>query len=110
LLRSFIASMALTHTPAEVQFFCLDFGGGSLRGLDDLPHVCGVANRREIEAVRRTVAEVTAILDEREARFSELGTDIAEWRRKRAGGEVTDDPFGDVFLVVDNWSSRNPSP
>jgi S-DNA-T family DNA segregation ATPase FtsK/SpoIIIE len=105
LLRTFVTSMALTHTPAEVQFFCLDFGGGSLRGLDDLPHVCGVANRREIEAVRRTVSEVVAILDEREARFAELGTDIAEWRRKRATGEVTDDPFGDVFLVVDNWTT-----
>ena len=105
LLRTFITSMALTHTPAEVQFFCLDFGGGSLRGIDELPHVCGVANRREIEAVRRTVSEVTAILDEREARFAELGTDIADWRKKRASGAVTDDPFGDVFLVVDNWTT-----
>ncbi len=105
LLRTFITSLALTHTPYEVQFFCLDFGGGSLRGLDELPHVCGVANRREIEAVRRTVSEVTAILDEREARFAELGTDIAEWRKKRASGAVTDDPFGDVFLVVDNWTT-----
>ena len=27
LLRSLIAALALTHTPAEVQFYCLDFGG-----------------------------------------------------------------------------------
>jgi S-DNA-T family DNA segregation ATPase FtsK/SpoIIIE len=104
MLRSMLASMALTHSPREVQFFCLDFGGGALRGLDGLPHLSGVAGRRDVEAVRRTVAEVNALIDDREARFTELGIDsIAAYRRRRAAGELTDDPFGDVFLVVDGW-------
>ncbi|HEX6499547.1 MAG TPA: type VII secretion protein EccCa [Micromonosporaceae bacterium] len=104
LLRSLLCSLALTHTPWEVQFFCLDFGGGGLRGLDGLPHLSGVAMRRDVEAVRRTVAEATALMDEREARFTALGIDsIATYRRRRATGEITDDPFGDVFLVVDGW-------
>jgi len=30
LLRSLVCSLALTHTPREVQVFCLDFGGGAL--------------------------------------------------------------------------------
>jgi S-DNA-T family DNA segregation ATPase FtsK/SpoIIIE len=106
LLRSMLCALALTHTPGEVQFLCLDFGGGALRGLDGLPHLCGVAGRRDTEAVRRTVAEATALLDEREARFAKLGIDsIATYRRRRASGEVTDDPFGDVFLVVDGWGT-----
>ncbi len=29
-LRSLIMALALTHTPREVQFYCLDFGGGTL--------------------------------------------------------------------------------
>ena len=29
-LRSLICALALTHTPEEVQVYCLDFGGGSL--------------------------------------------------------------------------------
>ncbi|MET0495344.1 MAG: type VII secretion protein EccCa, partial [Actinoplanes sp.] len=33
MLRSLLASLALTHTSREVQFFCLDFGGGALRSL-----------------------------------------------------------------------------
>lgn len=106
MLRSLLASLALTHTPGEVQFFCLDFGGGALRSLAGLPHLSGVAGRREAEAVRRTVAEVVALLDEREARFTSLGIDsIGTYRRQRAEGKVTDDPFGDVFLVVDGWST-----
>jgi S-DNA-T family DNA segregation ATPase FtsK/SpoIIIE len=104
MLRSLLCSLALTHTPWEAQFFCLDFGGGALRALDGLPHLSGVAGRRDAEAVRRTVAEVVALLDEREARFAALGIDsIATYRRRRATGEITDDPFGDVFLVVDGW-------
>jgi DNA segregation ATPase FtsK/SpoIIIE, S-DNA-T family len=106
ILRSMLAALALTHTPREVQFFCLDFGGGALRGLDGLPHLSGVAGRRDAEAVRRTVAEVAAILDAREARFAELGIDsMASYRRRRADGQLTDDPFGDVFLVVDGWGT-----
>ncbi|SCF44963.1 DNA segregation ATPase FtsK/SpoIIIE, S-DNA-T family [Micromonospora purpureochromogenes] len=106
LLRSMIASLALTHTPREAQFFCLDFGGGALRSLDGLPHVAGVAGRRDTEAVRRTVAEVVAILDDRETRFAQHGIDsVASYRRRRAAGEFADDPFGDVFLVVDGWNT-----
>ncbi|WP_320065904.1 type VII secretion protein EccCa [Micromonospora sp. RTGN7] len=104
MLRSMLASLALSHTPREVQFFCLDFGGGALRSLIRLPHVAGVARRRDTEAVRRTVAEVVTIIDEREARFAQHGIDsVASYRRRRAAGEFPDDPFGDVFLVVDGW-------
>ena len=74
MLRSLLCSLALTHSPREVQFFCLDFGGGTLRGLDGLPHLSGVAGRRDIEAVRRTVAEATTLIDEREARFGGFHT------------------------------------
>ncbi|SCF03233.1 DNA segregation ATPase FtsK/SpoIIIE, S-DNA-T family [Micromonospora haikouensis] len=106
LLRSLLASLALTHTPREAQFFCLDFGGGALRSLDGLPHTAGVAGRRDTEAVRRTVAEVVGIIDEREQRFAQHGIDsVAAYRRRRAAGEFADDPFGDVLLVVDGWNT-----
>ncbi|HEV7824385.1 MAG TPA: type VII secretion protein EccCa [Mycobacteriales bacterium] len=106
LLRTLVCSMALTHTPAETQFYCLDFGGGALSTLRGLPHVGGVAARTDVETVRRLVAEVTTVLDEREKRFAELGVDsMPTYRRRRAAGELTDDPFGDVFLVVDGWGT-----
>ncbi|HEV7707389.1 MAG TPA: type VII secretion protein EccCb, partial [Asanoa sp.] len=106
LLRTLISSLALTHTPREVAFMCLDFGGGTLRALDGLPHMAGVAGRRDIEAVRRSVGEATALLDEREQRFSERGIEsIAAYRRMRATGRFPEDPFGDLFLVVDGWGT-----
>ncbi len=104
LLRSLVMSTALTHTPAETQFYCLDFGGGTLASLEKLPHVGAVASRMEPDLVRRTVAEITSLVGEREQRFRRLGVDsIAEFRDRRRRGEVEGDAFGDVFLVIDGW-------
>ncbi len=99
-----MASLAMTHTPQQVQFYCLDFGGGTLAALSDMPHVGGVANRLDADRVRRTVAEVTSLLEQREREFAERGIDsMPTYRRMRASGEITGDGYGDVFLVVDGW-------
>ncbi|QKG22445.1 type VII secretion protein EccCa [Actinomadura verrucosospora] len=104
MLRSLITSLSLLHTPEEVQFYCLDFGGGTLGGLSGLPHVGGVSNRLNADRVRRTVAEVSTLLERREREFAERGIDtIATYRRLRAAGQIPGDGFGDVFLVVDGW-------
>jgi len=106
LLRTIILGLALTHTPQEVQIYCLDFGGGSLGPLRDLPHVGGVAGRLDALQVRRTVAEVSELLNNREARFAQHGIDsMVAYRKLRAAGRFTDDPYGDVFLVVDGWTT-----
>jgi len=99
-VRTLVSSLALLHTPAEVQFYVLDFGGGTLSALGGLPHVGGVATRAGGEQVRRTVAEMRALLDQRERSFAEHGTgSIAAYRQQAAAT----DGFGDVFLVVDGW-------
>lgn len=104
LLRTLVCSLALTHTPAEVQFYCLDFGG-ALGALEGLPHVGGVASRLRPEAVRRTVAEISALVEGREAAFSLHGIDsMAAYRRAVREGSSVFDGYGDVFLVVDGWS------
>jgi len=107
LLRSLISGFALTHTPDQVQFYCLDFGGGALGGMTALPHVGGVAARLSPDAVRRTVGEMATLLDVRERAFADFGVDsIATYRRMRADGRVPADRFApDVFLVVDGWAT-----
>jgi S-DNA-T family DNA segregation ATPase FtsK/SpoIIIE len=105
LLRSLLMSLALAHTPEEVQFFCIDFGGGTLASLDGLPHSGGVAGRLEPDTVRRIIAEVSGLLAAREQQFRSLGIDsMAEHRARKRRGELRDDPFGDVFLVIDGWA------
>ncbi|MET7424488.1 type VII secretion protein EccCa [Dactylosporangium sp. NPDC005555] len=103
LLRTLICALALTHSPREVQFYCLDFGGGTLGAISGLPHVGSVAGRLDADRVIRTVAEVSALIADRERRFAAEGVDsMAAYRARRAAGLV-DDPYGDVFLVVDGW-------
>ncbi|MFF6981111.1 type VII secretion protein EccCa [Streptomyces sp. NPDC008343] len=108
LLRTIISAFALTHTPHEVQFYGLDFGGGGLSAIAGLPHVGGAASRLDPERVRRTVAEVYGVLTRREEYFRSAGIDsIATFRKMRARGDIAfaDQPWGDVFLVIDGWGN-----
>ncbi|MEU7871201.1 type VII secretion protein EccCa [Dactylosporangium sp. NPDC049140] len=107
-LRTLVMTLALTHTPVEIQVYCLDFGGGQLAGLRELPHVGGVAGRLDTNRVRRTVGEVAGLLAAREQQFTAAGIDgMPTYRRRRAAGGAgsPDDGWGDVFLVVDGWVS-----
>ncbi len=104
MLRTLIMSMALTHTPEEVQFYCLDLGGGTLATTASLPHVGGVAGRLDPDLARRMVAELSALIAEREQRFRDQGIDsMVEYRNRKRRGEIKDDPYGDVFVLVDGW-------
>ncbi|GAB2924477.1 type VII secretion protein EccC [Rhodococcus aerolatus] len=103
LLRSLVMSLALTHTPEEVQFYCLDLGGGTFGPMQALPHVGSVAGRLDADLVRRTVAELTATVRERERRFRELGIESMAAYRARAARDGGRREFADVFLVLDGW-------
>ncbi|WP_129842777.1 type VII secretion protein EccCa [Streptomyces sp. RFCAC02] len=106
LLRTLIASFALTHTPVETQFYGLDFGGGGLSAVAGLPHVGGIASRLDPDRVRRTVAEVAGVLARREELFRTRGIDgMATFRRMRNTGALPDEAWGDVFLVIDGWAA-----
>ncbi|WP_145882072.1 type VII secretion protein EccCa [Streptomyces sp. BK340] len=106
LLRTLITALALTHTPREVQFYCLDFGGGTLSSIRDLPHTGGVTGRHDAERVARTISEINSIIDRREQRFAAEGIDsVASFRQRHAAGEFSDDAHGDVFLVIDGWNT-----
>ncbi len=116
-MRTLIMAAAATHTPEQLQFFCLDFGGGTLGSVTNLPHVGGVAGRMDADRIRRTVAEVVGLLREREVRFRDLGIEsMRDFRQRKARlAEMTPDAaardplsrdeFGDVVLVVDGWAT-----
>ncbi len=106
-LQTFILSAASLHSPRDVTFYCLDYGGGQLRALEDLAHVGSVASPLEPERIRRTFGELEQLLRSRQQR---------ETFRDRHG---PDDGFGQAFLVIDNlyafsrdntdqFNTRNP--
>ncbi|OBK44975.1 type VII secretion protein EccCa [Mycobacterium sp. 1081908.1] len=108
-LQTFILSAANLHSPREVTFYCLDYGGGQLRALDGLAHVGSVASALEPERIRRTFGELEQLLLARQQREA--------FREKH--GSAPDDGYGEVFLVIDNlyafgrdntdqFNTRNP--
>ncbi|MCB9441536.1 MAG: type VII secretion protein EccCa [Mycolicibacterium sp.] len=116
-LRTLIMAAAATHTPEQIQFFCLDFGGGTLISLANLPHVGGVSGRMDADGIRRTVAEVSGVLRSRELLFRDLGIEsMRDFRQRKAHlatlppevaaqDPLSQDKFGDLFLVIDGWAS-----
>ncbi|NTY61247.1 type VII secretion protein EccCa [Mycolicibacterium sphagni] len=104
-LTTFVLSAAALHSPRDVTFYCLDYGGGRLRGLEGLAHVGSVASPLEPERIRRTFGELEQLLRS---------------RQRDAGGQGGyQDEHGEVFLVIDNlyafgrdntdqFNTRNP--
>lgn len=110
-LQTFVISAASCHSPREVTFYCLDYGGGQLRDVEDLAHVGSVASPLEPERIRRTFGELEQLLMARQQREA--------FRDRRADSPGLDDGFGEVFFVIDNlyafsrdntdqFNTRNP--
>ena len=106
-LQTLICSAALTHTPEQVQFYCLAYSSTALTTVARLPHVGEVVGPTDPYGVRRSVAEILALVRERKRSFLEFGIPSMEvFRRRKFDGEagpVPNDGFGDVYLVIDNY-------
>ena len=107
MLRTVMLSAMLTHSPEEMQFYCIDFGGGTLAPYANAPHVGSVASRNDPELVSRVVAEIRSLVIERERLFQALAVEsIQDFRAKRRAGELPEGTrAADVFLLIDNWGA-----
>ncbi|MBJ7610078.1 MAG: type VII secretion protein EccCa [Candidatus Dormibacteraeota bacterium] len=102
LLRTLVVDLASRHGPDEVQFYCLDLGGGGLFTLADLPHVGAMVGRGEVEMTARLLREMRALIDERAAAFRDQEvTSLADHRRALSGAGGPSVGAADVFLLVD---------
>ncbi len=100
-LRTIAAAVALGQPRADrVPFVhCLDFAGRGLRPLEVLPHVASVVGEDDPDRVRRLLADLGALLDERAERFSALGAaSLAEYRAARPGDEIHR-----TWLLIDGY-------
>ncbi|WP_163752587.1 type VII secretion protein EccCa [Mycolicibacter minnesotensis] len=108
-LQTFILSAAALHSPREVSFYCVDYGGGQLRALDGLAHVGSVASGLEPDKIRRTFGELEQLLTARQQREAFRDGSIGAFN----------DGYGEVFLIIDNlygfsrdntdaFNTRNP--
>ena len=106
LLRTFVLSLALTHTPQEVGVYGLDLVGGGLQALSGLPHVGGIAGRADRERAGRTAEEVRNMLATREDLFREHGIDsVDQLRSLHAAGRLPELASAEIVLVIDGFGA-----
>ncbi|MCB8984524.1 MAG: hypothetical protein H6659_11910 [Ardenticatenaceae bacterium] len=74
-LRTLVASLAATHSPAELHVYILDFGGRQMSVLRDLPHVGQIITPDEEEKVTRLLRKLDQELNRRKTVLSDAGAD-----------------------------------
>ncbi|MGH8876397.1 MAG: type VII secretion protein EccCb, partial [Stackebrandtia sp.] len=110
LLRTLVSSLALRYPPGQIACYCIDYGGGALTPLSELPHVAAVAPRSDPELVARTLADVKHLLDVRETAMRDHRLDSADrLRHARAQGRIPAEIAGDVVLIIDGWGALRDS-
>lgn len=89
-LTTLLTSLALTHTPEEVQFYILEFGSGTLRVMDGFPHTGSVIRLQEKEKVQRLLAFLDAELERRSSHETMSGENLSN--------------YAQIFVVVNNYA------
>ena len=100
-LRTLACSAAITPRGGPVHVYAVDFGAGSLRMLEQLPHVGAVIKGDDIERVARLFRMLKNQLDDRALRFAAVSaSNVAEYRVLAARPQ---EPR--ILLLIDGYPS-----
>lgn len=104
-LRTLLTAFIVTHSPQDVQLYCIDLGGGQLRAFESFPHVGAVCTKTYHEKIRLLIRLMYKVITDREILFRDHNIEsMATYRMRRQAGEFSAFPFGDVFLIIDNMA------
>lgn len=96
MLKTILWSLCQCFDPGEATVYILDCGGWSMKALEKLPHVGGVALDFEEEKMRKFPLLITDEIESRKRKFLEQGvSSITSYRE-------TGKPMPAVILAVDN--------
>ena len=99
LIQTLITSLALAHSPDEVNFYLLDFGGRLLTLFAPLPHVGGVILPDDGERLNRLLRFLSRELETRKAKFADSGVSTLAALRQSARTRLRA-----IVIVLDNYS------
>ncbi len=99
-LQTLILSLALSHSPDDVQFYVLDFGSRLLKLFEKLPHTGGVITPDESERMERLFLLLQRKLDERRMLFSTVAAgSLASYR------QITGRKEPAIVVILDNYAN-----
>jgi len=99
LVQTLVTSLALTHSPQDVHFYLLDFGGRLLTLFAPLPHVGGVILADETERLNRLLRYLLRELEARKERFTGAGVSTLPAYRTATGDLVPA-----IVVILDNYT------
>jgi S-DNA-T family DNA segregation ATPase FtsK/SpoIIIE len=103
-LLTMASSLAINLDTSDVSLYGLDFGGGGLLAMEELPHVGAVIRSSESE---RLEAWIVKLVDEHRRRQNLLSAagaaNIVEYREQTS----TDSPLPYMGILIDRWEMIN---
>lgn len=99
LLQTIVMSLAIRYTPDEVNIYVMDFGSWSMKNLQGLPHMGGVANGNEEEKIINLTKMLNEMLDRRKTIFAQIGASNLTSYRQASGKCIPA-----VVVIVDNFA------
>lgn len=97
-LRTLVASLATSCSPADLTFVLVDYKGGSAFGeCAELPHTVGLVTNLDDGLARRALVSLTAEIERREALLASSGARDFDDHRRRAGG------LARLVIVIDEF-------
>jgi S-DNA-T family DNA segregation ATPase FtsK/SpoIIIE len=106
-LRTLVISLARTHTPNEVHFYLVEFGGQALRVLEGLPHVAGLFTPVDEERIRRLGVRLSDELETRRELCNQTHVDSLVRLREQNPGDA---PPAIVVIVTGFADFRQQCP
>jgi S-DNA-T family DNA segregation ATPase FtsK/SpoIIIE len=101
LLRTVAVSAGLTLRGGPCQVYALDFAGGALAMLEELPHVGSVVAGDDSERVVRLLRHLEAVIDDRATRWAAVRAGSLDEYRRLDG--APDEPR--ILLLVDGLAA-----
>ncbi len=101
LLQTLITSLALDHSPADVNIYVLDFGGRLLKLFEHLPHVGAVLLPDEEERIGRLIRMLLGVQDRNKELLAAEGVGTFAAYRAQVG-PAKSPPV--VILILDNFT------
>jgi S-DNA-T family DNA segregation ATPase FtsK/SpoIIIE len=98
-VQTLVTSLALEHSPQDLNIYLLDFGGRLLGSFEPLPHVGGVMFADEAEKLSRLLRSLLREIEVRKTKFAKAGVNTLTGYRKATG-----EGLPAMLLVLDNYS------
>jgi type VII secretion protein EccCb len=100
LLRTLVTSLAVSHSPQELNVYLIDFGGKGLDVLRDLPHVAAYIVPSEDERVSAMMRRIADEMEMRKALLSQTRTEsLAQYNATHPEKIVPG-----MLVVIDNFA------